>query len=163
MILAALAAAGLALSAIGPAQAQPRYDNAVYAQFDVHNAQSWAEKLVLCDVTAFLASRPDMAANRMWVRRDDGRRDLLLPPDFVGAGRWYKEGYERLYWRLRREKQVTSQEMQQVQDTVGRSFVEAYRRANGYGPGRFGGGQRFLDQQDSWCRSMARQEGVIVS
>lgn len=160
LILSALAAASLALGTSGLAQAQSRDEP--YAQFDVRNARTWAEKLVLCDTTAFLASRPDFGANRMWVFRDDGRRDLLLGPDFVGAGRWYKEGYEQLYWRLRREKQITSEEMLGVQNSLGRSFVETYRRLNGYGPGSFGGAQRFLDRQDSSCRKMARQEGVII-
>ena len=159
LFLAALASATLALGSFGQASA----DAPSLAQFDVKSAGSWAEKLVLCDTTAFLASRPDFNANRMWVHRDDGRQDLLLPPNFVGAGRWYKEGYEQLYWRLRRDNQVTSQELMSVQNGVGRSFVETYRRNNGYNGATFGVDQRFLDRQDAYCRSMARKEGVIVS
>src|SRR5947208_163273 len=115
LVLAALASASLALGAAGVVQAQSRptgdYGQGGYSQFDVRNARNWAERLVLCDTTAFLASRPDLNANRMFVRRDDGRRDLLLPPDFVGNGRWYKEAYERLYWRLKREHQITSDDL----------------------------------------------------
>lgn len=166
IILAALAAIGVT----GAAHAQPlppdRYqaaprDGGRYAQFDVRNADGWAERLVLCDTTAFLASRPNLNADRMWVRRDDGRRDLLLPPYFVGGGRWYKEGYERLFWRLRRQRQVSSDELYRIQDSLGRRFVLAYRDGAGF----YGGGadSRFLERQDSYCRSMARAQGVIVS
>ena len=158
-VLAALAAASFAIGIAGQTQAQPRSD-ARFSEFDVRNARSWAEKLVLCDVTAFLATRPDLNANRMWVRRDDGHNDLLLPPDFVGAGRWYKEGYEQLYWNLKRRNQVSSDELRQTQASLGRRFVEAYRTSGYNGPGEAMG---FLDKQDGYCRSMARHEGVIVS
>jgi hypothetical protein len=165
-IVAAVASASLAILAAGSALSQPAPrregpPGGRYADFDVRNARTWAERLVLCDTTAFLASRPDMNADRMWVRRDDGRRDLMLPPDFVGGGRWYKEGYERLFWRLRRERQVSSDELYRTQSALARRFVEVYRRSNG----RYGLSateQRFLDAQDTYCRSMARREGAYV-
>jgi len=158
-VMAALASASLAIGAAGFAHGQPQ-SSPRFSEFDVRNARTWAEKLVLCDVTAFLASKPDLNANRMWVRRDDGHNDLLLPPDFVGAGRWYKEGYEQLYWNLKRQKQVSSEEIRQSQGGIGRRFIEAYRSSGYNGPGQ---DFRFLDRQDGYCRSMARQEGVIVS
>ncbi len=148
-----LLAGALALGLAGGAVAAPTNLSA----FDVRSADSWAEKLVLCDVTAFLAQKPDLNANRMWVRRDDGHRELLLPPDFVGGGAWYKEGYERLYWRLKRQKQVDSHQLRQAQDTLAHDFVQAYRRdpaGMAY--------SRTLRDQDTFCRRMARSEGVIV-
>ena len=80
IILAALAASTLAIASA--AHAQPdrdqrdraaSRDGGRYADFDVRNARGWAERLVLCDTTAFLASRPDLNADRMWVRRDAAR------------------------------------------------------------------------------------------
>jgi hypothetical protein len=150
--LVAAAVAGLA----GAAQAAQ--SSAPVARFDVRTAQGWAEKLVLCDVTAFLATDPDFNANRMWVIRDDGRRDLLLPPDFVGAGRWYKDGYQRLYFRLKRQGKIRERALLDAQNTVGHDFVEAYRRA-----GRGNGDAGFFRAQDSYCRAMARAEGEIIS
>jgi hypothetical protein len=159
LVLAALVSASLAAGFGGLAQAQPRYRSDL-SQFDVRNARTWAERLVLCDTTAFLATHPDLDANRMFVRRDDGRRDLMLPPDFVGGGRWYKEGYEQLYWRLRRQRQITSDELYRVQDNLGRPFVRMFRDSHRY----YGlEASRFLDRQDTYCRRMARQEGFIIS
>ena len=151
-LAAAIAAAGLA----GAAQAAP--PSAPIARFDVRSAQGWAQKLVLCDVTAFLATDPDFNANRMWVARDDGRRDLLLPPDFVGAGQWYKEGYQRLYFRLKREGKISEHALLDAQNSVGHDFVEAYRRA-----GRGNGDGSFFRAQDTYCRAMARAEGEIIT
>jgi len=170
-LLAALGMIGLAAALCGSAQAQPypgernlpplSRDGGRFAEFDVRNARGWAERLVICDTTAFLASRPDINADRIWVRRDDGRRDLLLPPYFVGAGHWYKQGYERLFWRLRREREVSSADVYRAQDAVGRRFVQTYRDANG----RYGVGIdiRFLEAQDRYCRQMARSEGEIIT
>ena len=151
-LVAALAVAGLA----GAAQAAP--PPSPIARFDVRNAHGWAEKLVLCDVTAFLATDPDFNANRMWVIRDDGRRDLLLPPDFVGAGQWYKEGYERLYFRLKRQGRIHESALLDAENSIGHDFVEAYRRV-----GRGNGDGSFFRAQDTYCRAMARAEGEIIT
>ena len=149
--LSAIALAGLAFGAIGPAQAEATD----LSRFDVRSAPDWADKLVLCDVTAFIASKPDLNANRMWVRRDIGPPDLMLPPDFVQGGQWYKEGYQRLYWRMRHDKRIEGDQVLRAQDTLGRSFVEAYRRQPNLD-------RHFLSGQDSYCRSMARAEGEII-
>ena len=129
------------------------------SRFDVRYAHNWAERLVLCDETAFLATRPDFNANRMWVPRDDGHRDLLLPPDFVGGGEWYKEGYQRLYWRLKRQGKVDSDGLHDAQTSLGRQFVETYRRSGDYGWDDRG----FLRDQDVYCRAMARENGEIIT
>jgi hypothetical protein len=152
-MLKALTLATIALMGAAVARAAP--DS---SRFDVRNAHNWAERLVLCDSTAFLATRPDFNANRMWVRRDDGHRDLLLPPDFVGAGRWYKEGYQRLYWRLRRRGEVDDASLTAAADQLGRPFIESYRRAGGYN----WQGDDFLRGQDVFCRATARQQGEII-
>ncbi len=149
----ALAAAAAVVALAGAVQAEPR----PVSSFNARSAESLADRLVLCDVTAFLSGRPDLNANVIWVRRDDGHNDMLLPPDFVGAGRWYKEGYERLFWRLRRDHKVDASQIASAQNTLGRDFVEAYRHDNA------GSGSRFLQAQDSYCRSMARDEGEIIS
>jgi len=151
----ALAAAAVAAATTGAAQA-----GTALTSYDVAVAPTWAEKLALCDTTAFLASGPDLNANIIFVRRDDARQfDMLLPPTFVGGGQWYRDGYERLYWRLRHDNKVTSKELQAAQNKIARDFVEAYRRGNGaHGAVQ----QRFLHAQDKACREMARAEGVIV-
>jgi len=150
----ALAALGVAAAVAGVAHA--RGEPRPLTTFDVRSSGNWADRLALCDTTAFLASKPDLNANRMWVRRDDGHADLLLPPDFVGNGWWYKEGYQRLYWRLRHEKKLDSDQMKQAQNTLSRDFVESYRRANDYHDARF------LRDQDVYCRSLAREQGEII-
>ncbi len=150
-------AAGLALGLAWSAQAQPAPEP--LAAFDVHQARGWADRLVLCDYTAFLAGQPDLSANRMWVRRDDGHSDLLLPPEFVGGGQWYKEGYQRLYFKLLRRGELTHAQLRQAQDSVGRDLIESYRR---HRPG-LAGGSRFLARQDHYCRDMAREQGEVIT
>jgi hypothetical protein len=127
--------------------------------YDIAAAPTWAEKLALCDTTAFLTGEPNLNANIIFVRRDDAREfDMLLPPTFVGGGQWYSDGYERLYRRLRHAKKVTSKAMWAAQAEIAHDFVEAYRRSAHSGDQR-----RFLREQDSACKAMARAEGVIVS
>jgi hypothetical protein len=190
IVLAAMSAACLAAAAGGPVAAQPYYPpqparpavpaqpyypnqypaeryaggrpgGGPYEAFDVRGARTWAERLVLCDTAAFLASRPNLDADRMWVRREGRRPDLLLPPYFIGAGRWYKEGYQRLFWQMRRQRLVTDAEVYRAQDNLARRYVDAYRRINPYGGGG-SVGSRFLDEQDRYCRRMARDQGGYV-
>ncbi len=151
---ALLVAAGAVAVLAGAVQAQPSERD--ITSFDVRNAGGWADRLALCDATAFLATKPDFNAQRIWVRRDDGHADVLLPPNFVGGGWWYKEGYERLYWRMLKDKKVDSASMHQAQDTVSREFIRSYRSsANNQD-------RRFLDDQDTYCRAMAREQGEII-
>jgi hypothetical protein len=167
IVLAALSASSL-VAAAGSADPQPypgeRHrpgpGSGLYADFDVRYARGPAEQLVLCDTTAFLASEPNLNADRMLVRREDRRPDLLLPPYFLGPGRWYKEGYQRLAWRLQRRQLATSDEIYRLQNTLGRRFIDAYRRANPYigGTAELG----FLRRQDGECRRWARSQGEIV-
>ena len=147
-------AAGLALAAVGMAHAAP------LSAFDARATDNWAEKLVLCDTTAFLATSPDLNSDLIYVRHDDARRfDMLLPPTFVGAGRWYKDGYEQLYWRLRAEHKVDAKQLFAVQDSISRPFVAAYRHNGRYN----NADAHFLRAQDSYCRALARENGSIVS
>ena len=164
-----LLAAVLALAWTGAASARPHpqgepYWPAVssgpYQAFDVRNARTWAERLVLCDTTAFLAGEPNLNADRMWVRREGRRPELLLPPYFVGPGRWYREGYQRLFWRLRARGLVTDPEVYRAQDTLLRRFVDTYRRINPYAGGAVDSG--FLQAQDRDCRRMGRDQGEII-
>jgi hypothetical protein len=150
-----LLAAGLALGCAGLAQAAAPGGLAAY---NARAADSWADWLVLCDTTAFLASKPDLNATRMWVRRDDGHSDLLLPPDFVGAGQWYKEDYGRLFRRLKRQDKVDMHRVERARGDLAHAFIEAYRKT-----GRSAAAQRFLTRQDAACRDTARGVGVIVS
>lgn len=151
----ALLAAGIVFGCAGFTQAAVPAD--LHA-FNLQGADGWADRLVLCDVTAFLAAKPDLNANRMWVRRQDGHSDLLLPPDFVTGGQWYKEDYQRLYFKLKGRKKIDSAALRRARVDLGRPFVEAYRRGV-----RTVAESRFLLRQDQACRTMAREEGVIVS
>ena len=158
--IGAALAAGLLVAGAVSAQPDAGGRPGPYAGFDAHNVRDPAERLVLCDATAFLASQPDLNADRMWVRRDDRAPQMLAPPYFIGSGRWYKEGYERLFWRLRDKGQVSQDEVYRLQDTLSRRFIDAYRGINGYGGGSNEIG--FLRRQDGACRAWARREGEII-
>jgi hypothetical protein len=149
---AAPIAAAVAFSAGAACAAPPDL-----SRFDVRNVHTWAEQLALCDATAFLATKPDFNANRILLQRSDGRRDVLLPPDFIGAGRWFAEGYERLYFRLKSEGKVSEASLQAADDSLALPLVRAYRTA-GYG----WVGMSFLRNQDVRCREMARRNGEVI-
>ncbi len=144
-IAAAVAAFG---SAAAPALAQPTD----FAAFDPARAQTVAERLVLCDMSAFLASRPDLDAQVIYVRRDDQRYDPLIPPFAGGGSAWYEDDHRRAYQRLRSAGQVTPQELAAAQDRYIRPMTKVYERAT---PSQ----QRTLESTRRFCKDFARSAG----
>lgn len=144
------AVAAMALAGASAAQAA-NYD---VSQYDAAAARSPAERLVLCDTTAFLATRPDLNANRMYARREGRPFQLMLGPYYVQGGFLYSERYDRLFWKLRREKQIDKNEVARIQDTQGRSMIDAYRDG-GYLP------MAFANAQAKYCNGWSRENGVV--
>lgn len=138
-----------AAATVTAAQAQP----SPYEQFDAAAARSPAERLVLCDTTAFLASRPDLNAQRIVLRRIDRIPVVLLPPYFVAGGFLYSERYEHVLNRMRKTGEVTLRQVAAAQAGPGRAMVEVYRGSRWVDRG-------FAVRQDRFCRKFAAGYGV---
>lgn len=147
MKLAAIAAACGALALCTSAVAQTFAPSGELARFDARATPDVAAKLAICDAARFLRSRPDLEADLVYVRRDDGRVDLLLPPYFVGGPEWYDEDLEFAYRRLRRQGVVNYEQVQAAREAIGRDMVRTFRRANG-------SDQRFLQDQARYCETV---------
>ena len=141
-------AAAVLLGAAGAAQAYPDL-----SAFDASRAATPAERLVLCDTTAFLATRPNLDANRIYARRDSKPWQLMIGPRFVQGGQIYSERYDRMYWKLRRQNQIDQNQLLAAQDGPGRALVETYRDS-GYLP------MGFAREQSNFCSGWTREAGV---
>ena len=147
LLKSTLAAAAL-LGVAGAAQAYPDL-----TPFDASRAATPAERLVLCDTTAFLATRPHLEANRIYARRDSRPWQLMIGPRFVQGGQIYSERYDRMYWKLKRDNQIDQNQLIAAQDGLGRGLVETYRDS-GYLP------MAFAREQSQFCSGWTREAGV---
>ena len=147
MKISALAALCGALAVGGSAVAQSYGQPTDLARFDARANPDVAAKLAICDATRFLRSRPDLDADLVYVRRDDGQIDLLLPPHFVGGPEWYDEDLEHAYRRLKRQGVVSYDQVRAARSAISADMVRAFRRTNG-------AGQRFLQDQSRYCETV---------
>ena len=131
-------------TAVAQSYAQPNVD---IARFDARATPDVAAKLAICDATRFLRTRPDLAADRMYVRRDDGRLELLLGPNFVGGPEWYDEDLEDAYRRLKRQGVVSYEQVRAARSAISSDMVRAFRRASG-------AEQRFIEDQARYCETI---------
>jgi hypothetical protein len=147
MKFSALAAACGAL-ALGTGAVAQSYGQPVdLARFDARATPDVAAKLAICDAARFLRNGPDLTAHSVYVRRDDGRLDLLLGPYFVGGPEWYDEDLEHAYRRLRRQGTVSFEQVSAARNAIGRDMVRTFGRANGPE-------QRFLEDQSRYCETV---------
>jgi len=147
LLKSTLAAAALLASA-GATQAYPDL-----SAFDAARAATPAERLVLCDTIAFLATRPNLDANRIYARRDSRPWQLMIGPRFVQGGQIYSERYDRMYWKLKRTKEIDQNQLIAAQDGPGRALVETYRDS-GYLP------MGFAREQSNFCTGWTREAGI---
>ncbi|MGZ8362549.1 MAG: hypothetical protein ACXW3D_01710 [Caulobacteraceae bacterium] len=145
-VIAAGLAAAATLGLSAGASATPN------ANLDAFATPDPARTLVLCDTTAFVATKPDLNANRIFAIRDSEPAELMLPPYFVQGGTLYLRSSERMYQRLRREG-VSRNRIAQIQGEVGREMVKAYERRQ-IAPA-------FLRDQNRACRQWVRSHGVF--
>lgn len=108
---------------------------------------------MLCDTSAFLRTRPDLNANRMFARRDGQPFQLMLGPYYVQGGVFYSQRYERLFYRLQRDKQVNLRQVADVQASLGRQMIRSYGR----GPWL---PDRWAARQEGYCSDFAKANGV---
>jgi hypothetical protein len=141
---AALAVCGGAAAAQGFGASSGTAD---LARFDARAGDDLARKFAICDATRFLANNPELDADKVLVRRRDGRLDLLLPPYFVGGPQWYDEDIERAYRRMKTAGQVDYESVRAARRDVGRDMVKSFDRVNG-------SERVFLREQSRFCETV---------
>jgi hypothetical protein len=145
MFKALTLAAGLAAAA-APVAAQ----SVDYARYDVAQGRSLGEKLVICDRAKLLSNPPSRDAQRTYVRVDNDRFDLALPPDFTRPSGWYDIDLERAYDRLRSRGLVQRDEVRAAQAAY---TVELPARTQRPSVSE----RRFLEAQGAACGPLIRQ------
>jgi len=119
------AVAALAFAAVATASAaQPRYDAALPSP----DGKSLAERMVICDTTLFLESRPNFNAQRMFAVRNATLPDpeLLLPPYFIGPDRWHHEDLKIAYGRLRARGEVDFDDLRAAHEQYAEPVLDRY-------------------------------------
>jgi hypothetical protein len=120
---------------------------------DMAQARSPAEKLVICDISKFLESDPNLRADVIYVRHESkGRFEPLLGPRFISAGNWYDEDYERAYRRLRYQGRASLAEVLDAQRLYGRQIQDTRRVGLS--------DRTFLRAQNRACRAWLRSPEV---
>jgi hypothetical protein len=116
-----------------------------FAQYDVSRAATLGEQLVMCDRAKLLSNPPSRDALRAYVRVDNSRFDLALPPDFTRPSGWYDYDLEQAYDRLRGRGLVNRED---VRAARARYEVPLLSRAERPSVSE----RRFLRAQSSHCR-----------
>ncbi len=151
--LAALAAVAVAGAAAAQGPAPYGAGTADFNRFDARATEDVAAKLAICDAVRFLQTDPDLDADRVFVRREDGRLDLLLPPYFVDSFEWYDEDLERAYRRLRRQNVVSYDGVLAARGQIGREMVKTFDRVNGQERAYLRDQSRYCDTVEDFGRS----------
>lgn len=140
LIAAALAAAA------APAAAQTND----FTRFDVARGRSLGEQLVICDRAKLLSNPPSRDAQRVYVRVDNSRYDLALPPDFTRPSGWYDYELERAYDRLRSRGLVAREDVHAAREAYPLPELAFSQRPSV-------SERRFLRQQTEVCGRIIRE------
>ena len=139
--------AALAIALLGPAAAgaatPPRM-----APFDVSRMENWGDALALCDLTAFLRTRPSLDADV--VLAADPRTDFARPlygPRFMPPGLFFDHATRLTFERLEKAGEVDRRAVGEARARHDRPFFRAYERA---------GSQElaFLEEQSRLCTAL---------
>ena len=146
-IATTLAAAAGVFAVASAAAAQPagRPD---LARYDARNAQTLAERLVLCDLASYFGTQPDLDAHRVYIQRDNYRLDATFPAAILRGGQWHDEDLERAYLRYRAAGAVEG-DVSAVRQQYGTEMGRAFRQTTV-------GERRFFLSQSTFCRDLAR-------
>ena len=141
MVLSAL----MALLVAAPAAPEP---STRMSAFDVSRAESWADALALCDLTAFLRTRPALEADV--VLAPDGRSEFVRPlygPRFLPPGLFF-DHYTRLtFERLEKAGEVDRKSVGAARARHDRPLFRSYQRAGGQD-------MAFLEEQSKLCGAL---------
>lgn len=125
-----LCAALLALAVGGPAAAATPAER--LSRFDVGAAQSWADALALCDLTAFLRTRPALDADVVLVEDMGGRMgQALYGPRFTPASLFFDTRVRRTFERLAAAGEVDRRSVGEARRRHDMPMFREFRAASG--------------------------------
>ena len=136
----------LALLIVTPAMAAPR---ARLSDFDVSKADNWPDALALCDLTAFLRSKPSLDAHV--ILAPDPSTGWLRPleaPRFLPLGLFASRSMKMSFERLEKSGEIDRRSFSRARARHDQPMFESYRRANA-------ADLAFLDEQWSLCGFLA--------
>ena len=142
-----LTAAALAASTLATPLAAQTND---FARFDVSQGRTLGEQLVICDRARLLINPPSRDAQVTYVRVDNQRFDLALPPDFTRASGWYDYDLERAYDRLRARGLVDRRDVDAAREIYRAPLLTRAERPTV-------SEQRFLRNQSAACTRLVRE------
>jgi hypothetical protein len=140
-----LAAFAIALS--GPPAAAAETP-ARMVPFDVSRAENWGDALALCDLTAFLRTRPSLDADV--VLAADSRSEFARPlygPRFLPPGLFFDQNVRLTFERLEKAGEVDRRSVGAARARHDRPLFRVYQR---------GGSEdlAFLEEQSQLCAAL---------
>ena len=142
-----LCAALLALAAAGQAAAASPAER--LSRFDVGAAQSWADALALCDLTAFLRTRPALDADVVLVEDRGGRMDsALYGPRFTPVSLFFDIGVRRTFERLAQAGEVDRRRVGEARRRHDMSMFREFRVTSAQD-------MAFLEAQAELCAALS--------
>ena len=147
MLKSVLTAAAVAASVLGSPAAAQTND---FARLDVAQGRSLGEKLVICDRARLMINPPDRGAQFAYVRVDNDRFDLALPPDFTRPSGWYDYDLEQAYDRLRARGLVDREDVRAARETYRMDLPTRAQRPTI-------SERRFLQAQSTACTQLVRE------
>ena len=143
---ARLCAALLVLAVAAPAAAATPQR---LSRFDVNNAESWADALALCDLTAFLRTRPALDADVVVAVDPATRMDrVLYGPRFQPPSMFFDGQVRGMFERLARAGEVDSGAVGAARRRHDQSMFREFRMTSGQE-------MAFLEDQTELCAALA--------
>lgn len=138
-VLTAVALGGPAAAAV-PAALRP---------FDVAQAASWGDALALCDLTAFLRTRPSLKADVVLTRDPRSEMELALyGPRFLPPGLFFDSNTRLTFERLEKAGEVDRKSVAEARRRHDLPLFRQFRVANGED-------MAFLEAQSELCAALA--------
>ena len=142
LALAAAAAASLAADGATAAPPQP------LSSFDVTKLDGWPDALAVCDITAFLRTRPDIDADVILARDENsGWFRPLYRPRFLPPTLFFDSDIRRAFERLEKAGEIDRRSVNEARARWDRPMLRSYDRS--------GVRERiFLDDQGKVCDAL---------
>ena len=116
--------------------------------FDVANAGGWAEALAMCDLTRFLATRPDLDADVILATdQSTGWMRPLYGPRFLPPTLFFDREVKQAFHRLERAGEVDKRGFAEARTRFDRPMMRRFRQQRM-------SDQHFLEDQSRVCHAL---------